>query len=525
MERNDAMLAPRPSSVRGNVALRWMRRNAALVALSAVLAGGLGAQASAGMAEAALSPEGPAAAEQTACLGPAAVFEKSEVVYADLDASGAPQAAYVVNRFDVEQAGVVVDYGDYAAARNLTNTDALAVADGSVSFEAGEGTFFYQGNLDAVQLPWNVRLTYFLDGVETAPADLAGASGHVEIVLDTSRNPDADPAFFDSFMLQATFTLDSSRCSHVSADGATVADAGADQSVSFAILPGHDGSFSLSMDAVDFEMAGVQLAGVPYTSPIEMPDTSGMTEGMQQLADGVSQVAGGSSALSGSGSSLVSGAESLSDGIAQATGGTDKVAAAGSSVAEGTAAMGEAIGRQAAAVSQLNAVLDGIDTTRLPSDVAAKLEALKSGMASVDAGMAQLDGGYAAYEAGVRQYVDGVGEVGSGLDDLRSGADRLADGVRRYVAGVEELNGGIQSLDGETSGLPATVQGEIDQMLSEFEFPEFASVSFASAQNAAVRSVQFVMTTPAIASAAPVPQEEPDEPEETLADRFLDLFR
>lgn len=524
MENNDVLLAPRPSSVRGNVALRWIRRNAALVALSAVLAAGLGAQASAGLAEAALAPEGSAAVEEAA-LGPAAAFEKSEVVYADLDAAGAPVAAYVVNRFDVEQAGSVVDYGDYSTARNLSTTDALSLDDGVVSFEAEEGTFFYQGNLDAVQLPWTLDVAYSLDGVETDAADLAGKSGRVGITLSTSKNPDVDPAFFDSFMLQATFALDSSKCSRISAEGATVAQAGADQTVTFAALPGHDGSFGLAMDVVDFAMDGVQLAGVPYASPVEVPDTSGMTEGMQQLADGVNQVAGGSSALSGSGGDLASGAEALSGGVAQAAAGADDAASAGAAIAQDTSAMGDAIGQQAAGISQLRGVLDGIDVATLPPDAAKQVEALKAGMAAVDSGMAQLDGEYAAYDAGVQAYVDGVGELAGGLDGLRFGADELADGVRRYVAGVEKLDGGIQSLDGETSKLPATVQTEIDDMLSEFEFPEFASVSFASAQNLAVRSVQFVMTTPAIAPAAPEPQEGPDEPEETVADRFLDLFR
>ena len=65
-------------------------------------------------------PSAPGAAG-TAASGSTATFEKSEAVYANLAADGAPEAVYVVNRFDVEAPGTIVDEGDYEAVRNLTN--------------------------------------------------------------------------------------------------------------------------------------------------------------------------------------------------------------------------------------------------------------------------------------------------------------------------------------------------------------------------------------------------------------------
>ena len=55
-----------------------------------------------------------------------ATYQKSEVVYASLSAAGAPEAVYVVNRFDVEKPGTVVDHGDYTKVQNLTNETELA---------------------------------------------------------------------------------------------------------------------------------------------------------------------------------------------------------------------------------------------------------------------------------------------------------------------------------------------------------------------------------------------------------------
>lgn len=73
--------------------------------------------------------EGDAASSSSASAASAssaATYEKSEVVYATLAASGAPKAVYVVNRFDVEVPGTVVDNGDYTSVQNLTNETELA---------------------------------------------------------------------------------------------------------------------------------------------------------------------------------------------------------------------------------------------------------------------------------------------------------------------------------------------------------------------------------------------------------------
>lgn len=521
MKATDLKLVPTRSSVSGNVVLRWASRNAAAVAVAAALAAGIVAVPVAAPATLAVAASGEQAqqVERVAADGQA-VFQKSEVAYVDLSYDGAPEGAYVVNRFDVEQGGTVEDHGGYTLVKNLTNTEEIVRDGDAATFDASEGTFFYQGNLGKVELPWNIRLEYFLDGRNVDADELAGKDGHVEIVMSTSQNPGVDPAFFGSFMLQVSFTLDPAKCSNLVADGATVSDAGADQTVAFTVLPGKDGSFALSADVTDFEMAGVQVVGMAYSSPVEVPDTSGVTDGMQQLADGVSEVASGSNSLAGGGSGLVAGAHQLSDGAAKAAEGAAAIAAGGSAVVEGSERIGGGISAQAEGMSKLKSSIENMSTT-LPPDL---YNQLIGAIEKASDGMQQLNSAYGQYAAGVEQYVDGVDGLASGLGELESGSSSLAAGIRRYVSGMEQLNGGIQSLDDETSKLPSVVQGEIDDMMAEFDFPEFAPRSFVSALNSNVRSVQFVMTTPDIS----VPDEaepEAEQPEETFADRFFNLFR
>lgn len=236
-----------------------------------------------------------------------AEYEKTEVVYATLSATGAAKGVYVVNQFDVSAAGVVEDFGAYSTVANLTDQAALKYADGATSFEVGEGTFYYQGNaaVDAVKLPWNVSISYALDGAAISPEDVAGKSGDLAIHVTTSRAEGVDPSFADSYMQQITFTLNGDTTSDIAADGATIASAGRDRTVAFTVLPGKDADCTLTAKVSDFEMPGVQIAALPYAMVMEMPETSEMTEGISQLSGAINEMSSGLSELDAGSAGLV----------------------------------------------------------------------------------------------------------------------------------------------------------------------------------------------------------------------------
>ncbi|MDO4290547.1 MAG: hypothetical protein Q4C41_04885 [Eggerthellaceae bacterium] len=270
-------------------------------------------------AEAAAAREAEAAAAEPP--ESTAQFEKAEVVYAALDAHGAPQAAYVVNRFEVDEAGEAVDFGAYDDVLNMTDTSALDYNEAGqfTTFHAEPGTFSYQGTMDDVVLPWIVDITYELDGQSVSPDELAGASGALCVHVTTQRNDAfaAASSFYDSFMLQITFTLPGEACAHVAADGATVAVSGSDRTVAFTVLPGADGDFTLTADVSNFYMDGATIAALPYSSVVDMPDTSSVAGGMQSLSDAVSQLASGANALAAGASELAGASSQINAGLAQ----------------------------------------------------------------------------------------------------------------------------------------------------------------------------------------------------------------
>lgn len=247
-----------------------------------------------------------------------AEYEKTEVVYATLSATGATKGVYVVNQFDVSAAGAVEDFGAYSTVANLTDQTALKYADGATSFEAGEGAFYYQGNaaVDSVKLPWNVSISYTLDGAAISPEDVAGKSGDLAIHVTTSRAEGIDPSFADSYMLQITFTLNGDTTTDIVAEGATLASAGRDRTVAFTVLPGKNADCTLTAKVSDFEMAGAQIAALPYSMVMEMPDTGDMESQMEELSNAISEMDAGMADLAAGSAAFSEGLGLTSQGAA-----------------------------------------------------------------------------------------------------------------------------------------------------------------------------------------------------------------
>lgn len=190
--------------------------------------------------------------------------------------------------------------------------------------------------------------------------------------MTTARNDDADldASFYECYMLQITFTLDGNKTRDVEAEGATCALSGQDRTVAFTALPGHDADFTLSAQVADFEMTGVQIAALPYTSVVEMPDASGMTDGMSQLADAVSQLSEGTDALAAGASAFGSGAGELSGGMSAFGAGLGQLDAHSGELVSGSAAIGDAL-------RQVSAALDGVDLSAI-DDIEQLVSALRS---------------------------------------------------------------------------------------------------------------------------------------------------
>lgn len=400
-------------------------------------------------------------------LQKAADVQKSEMIYGMLDANGFVHDVYVVNRFVAAEPGSAEDYGAYTSVANLSTTQSLACKDEKVSFDIADEPFFYQGTLENAPLPWNVTLTYALDGRTVAPEDLAGASGRLEIGIKTNVNPQVNKAFYQSFMLQVTFTLDGGLCTDIKAENATLAASGKDQTIAFTVLPGHAGSFKLSAKIKDFTMPSAQIAALPYSSVIDMPDTSEMEGGLNDLSNAVSQLNAGTSRLASGVADLSSGAESLASGAGEFGDGLAQLASSSGQIVSASSQINDVLAQIANAIGYVD-ISDLDDLTKYSPVLRGIAEALDSLKVVVQA----LDDGYDRM-AEVLDYLasvvynnplsdDEIAAMRAAVADDEKAAAALEKLLLTYFAAQQAVNDYYAS-----GGSPATIAAQLEAIFSD----------------------------------------------------------
>lgn len=87
--------------------------------------------------------------------------QKEEVIYINTDASGDVESVNAVNIFGK---GSVTDYGDYSSVKMLNSTEPITLTGDKVTFTTKKDKVYYQGTMNDIEIPWNIKFTYKLDG-------------------------------------------------------------------------------------------------------------------------------------------------------------------------------------------------------------------------------------------------------------------------------------------------------------------------------------------------------------------------
>ncbi len=264
--------------------------------------------------------------------------EKEEVVYIMTDAKGGVNSVNVVNIFGK---GSITDYGNYSAVKMLTSTEPINKDGDKIIFSTDEDRVYYQGTLDNAQIPWNIDISYKLDGKDISPDDLAGKSGAVEIHISITKNEKCTSDFYDNYAVQAAFTLDTNTCENIKADGATLANVGSNKQISYTVLPGKGLEADITADVNDFEMAEASINGVKLDLNVDIDNqelmdkvtdimnaTSDLNDGAKEVADGASALKDGTDSVNTGANSLYDGASSLDDGINSLNSGVNTISEA-----------------------------------------------------------------------------------------------------------------------------------------------------------------------------------------------------
>lgn len=241
---------------------------------------------------------------------------KEEVVYINLNADGSVKEIHVVNIFDLDADGKIVDYGKYESVRNMTSTDEIGYSNETVAIDAKAGKLYYEGKLSSNVMPWNIAIQYFMDGKEYTASEIAGQSGDLKITINITENTDCVGNFFEGYALQASVTLDTKKCTDIQADGATVANVGSDKQLTYTILPNKGADIEITAKVSDFEMSAIAINGVKLNLVIEIDDTV-ISEKIDEIIGAVKDLDDGASELNSGAKDLYDGSSLLTDAVSE----------------------------------------------------------------------------------------------------------------------------------------------------------------------------------------------------------------
>ncbi|WP_395547837.1 MULTISPECIES: hypothetical protein [unclassified Lacrimispora] len=223
------------------------------------------------------------------------VPQYDETLYVTMDPYGGIKESSIVKNYQMNGNSKVVDYGIYDKVMNLTDhSEPVVGEDGSITFSPEEtgSRFYFEGRTqtEKSQLPWDIKVSYRLNGVEKKAEELAGEKGLIEINVDLVPNKGVSDYYRNNMALMASTVVDMDKNLSLEAEGAQVQSIGNLNMVVFFELPGEEGHYSIRIGSDDFKFPGIVFAMVPLTvSQLDkVADLRDAKETMEDSADAIS---------------------------------------------------------------------------------------------------------------------------------------------------------------------------------------------------------------------------------------------
>ena len=382
--------------------------------------------------------------------------DKDESVYLISDANGNVNKTIVVDHLkNKDKKDTLEDASNLSDIENVKGKEKFTQSGDKLTWQAGGKDIYYQGTATA-EPPVTQKVTYYLDGKEISPEDLAGKSGKVKIRFD--------------------YTNTTSYTETVNGEKQTV-------SVPFAAITGlvlGDGFENIEVTNGKAEVSdsssvvlGYALPGLKDSLGIKDKDLDGdvnIPEYMEMTADvenfsmpaAMTFVVNASDYVSTDGidtSDLDDMINDLKDASTQLQDGSKTLAEGTDTLADGLSTLQSKLGTFASGVgtlqSGLKAYTDGVSTLSGGlNTLGNSTGALVSGADKLNSGAGQLASGSATLKDGLKSYTDGASTLAAGasnldagMDTLKSGTDTLSQSAPSLVSGVNSLSDGINTLD------------------------------------------------------------------------------
>lgn len=448
---------------------------------------------------------------------------KEETVYVIAGSDGSTRSVIVSNQLkNAEGAQTLEDETTLTNIENVKGTQSYTEGSGNaLTWQAGGSDIYYQGTTDA-ELPVGLRVTYYLDGEEISPENLAGKSGHVVIRFDyenravqTAVIGGEETDVYVPFAVLSGAVLPLEHFSNVSVSNGKVLSEGNNAIVVGFAFPGLSENLSISeetketlagngvdaeklegsadyleieADAVNFELEMTLSMIFPNLfSDIDLGadiDLSNVSEQLDTLEESMTLLSDSSRQLVEGSSELAAGAEELADGAAGAKEGAYALAAGTQQLTDGSRAVAGGISQLADTLTDMMAQLkpahDGYAQFEqavgqmmagygMPKEQAVVSVMQAQGMTQNELTyLATLSGIYDALAANagdMMTLVQGANEVAGGMSTVNQGAWTLCEGLDALNDGADTLADGSRTL---SSGMAQFDEEGIQELTEAF---------------------------------------------------------
>lgn len=395
--------------------------------------------------------------------------DKDESVYLISDANGNVNKTIVVDHLkNKDKKDTLEDASNLSDIENVKGKEKFTQSGDKLTWQAGGKDIYYQGTATE-EPPVTQKVTYYLDGKEISPEDLAGKSGKVKIRFD--------------------YTNTTSYTETVNGEKQTV-------SVPFAAITGlvlGDGFENIEVTNGKAEVSdsssvvlGYALPGLKDSLGIKDKDLDGdvnIPEYMEMTADvenfsmpaAMTFVVNASDYVSTDGidtSDIDDMINDLKDASTQLQDGSKTLAEGTDTLADGLSTLQSKLGTFASGVGTLQSGLktytDGVSTLSGGLNTLGKSTgALVSGADKLNDGAKSLKAGITSVDAGVDSVQENVNKLNGAAAQISTGASDLDTKAQALAQGASDLNDGVEKLASTVQGMPETVKSSINDTLKQ----------------------------------------------------------
>lgn len=387
------------------------------------------------------------------------------------------------------------------------------------------------------KLPWEVTISYRLNGKPVTAEELAGKKGKLDLSVDIKKGS-GNTDLFDDLTLIVKITLDTVRCRNITCEGGSVSFTGLTSVIAGYALPGKGLSMHLSSDVLSFEMPPIEITAMDISPDtgfhfddsairneidslkaleeelssddftIPVPDTAALTEAAGKLEEGAKALSEGADELSGA-------VEEAADAVISLSKGSESLLSGMMELNDGSAKLKEF-------TDHVESVLDIVDDHMdlLPEKIREeyyyhrnKLGAILSRTDRLAEGSLDLLDGAADLNEALQEMNENTGALKEGTETLKEGSASLhaevsgmskeiktaAEGLAKEAdSSAEKITEAKDRITGRLSSLESTLSEELKKAQKELTPEKHETVSFLDPSNKNVSSVQFVMTTEGI---------------------------